>query len=802
MNVWEAGTSINMFQSFSKLLTSVSWHAPWWVQVATGIVATLAVLLVLVTYMRTRGAAGLRVSAGILKTVAIVALAICLMDPHLSCIRPQPGANLFVIVADNSQSLQVRDEGARQSRSDLLKDDLTRESPWQTRLGQDFDVRRYVFDTRMRPVSDFEELSGDGPGSSLATSLATLAERYADRPNAGMLLFTDGNATDFKDEAIAWDKLPPVYPVVLGTKPPTKDVSVIRVSTSQTNFEAAPVTVTAEIQTHGYTASPIVVQLLDDEDKEVQQKTLAEVEDGKAQVVRFQFRPDRGGINFYRVRAFAEDAQWQFEKPDKSPEATLVNNSRLVMVDRGEGPYRVLYVTGRPNWEFKFLRRALLEDTDVELVGLVRIANREPKFTFRGRAGERTNPLFRGFGNEGDEEAEKYDQPVLLRLGIEEEDELRDGFPQAADQLFRYHAIILDDLESGFFTQDQMALVQDFVSQRGGGFLMLGGQESFTKGKYRRTPIGEMLPIYLDSGEEGQGENFQLELTREGWLQPWVRLRATEQGEEKRLEEMPAFKTLNQVRQIKPGASVLAHVQSAKGKTFPALVAQRFGNGRTAALLVGDLWRWNLHRPDAAEASDLEKSWRQTVRWLISDVPQRIEINTSRKDDQAGRPIELAIRVFEPDFQPLDNASVSVTVTTPEGKEIEVTAAPHDRKSGVYSVDFVPRTPGAYRAQVKVIADDGSEVGQREIGWTSEPAGEEFQTLRPNRALLERIAAETGGEVIDAGGLNGFVRGLPNRKVPVTEAWIFPLWHHWGIFVFAIGMLVGEWGLRRWKGLP
>ena len=37
-----------------------------------------------------------------------------------------------------------------------------------------------------------------------------------------------------------------------------------------------------------------------------------------------------------------------------------------------------------------------------------------------------------------------------------------------------------------------------FVSHRGGGFLMLGGRESFTGGKYERTPIGELLPIYLD----------------------------------------------------------------------------------------------------------------------------------------------------------------------------------------------------------------------------------------------------------------------------------------------------------------
>ena len=96
---------------------------------------------------------------------------------------------------------------------------------------------------------------------------------------------------------------------------------------------------------------------------------------------------------FYKVRVLAAEGGQVIE--DRG-EATLVNNERQVVVDRSGGPYRILYVCGRPNWEFKFLRRALAEDPQLELLGLVRIARREPKFSFRGRAGESTNPLFRG----------------------------------------------------------------------------------------------------------------------------------------------------------------------------------------------------------------------------------------------------------------------------------------------------------------------------------------------------------------------------------------------------------------------
>ena len=84
---------------------------------------------------------------------------------------------------------------------------------------------------------------------------------------------------------------------------------------------------------------------------------------------------------------FRPGEEGAFDK-GKTQEATLVNNRKLVTVNRGKGPYRVLYVSGRPNWEFKFLRRAIQEDQEVQLVGLLRIAKREAKFDFRGHLSE------------------------------------------------------------------------------------------------------------------------------------------------------------------------------------------------------------------------------------------------------------------------------------------------------------------------------------------------------------------------------------------------------------------------------
>jgi uncharacterized membrane protein len=788
----------------SFLISEIILAGRNWLGVAVGL-CLIALAVLAWAYARAGHVVWVRVLAGLLKATGILLLAALLVEPLFTGTRPRPGSNLFLVVADNSKSLQLADRGHAKSRGAAMKDTLSDQSSWLTRLAQDFDVRRYAFDSAPRPLKDFSEITLDGESSALRGTLAALGDRYRGQPIAGILLLTDGNATDLEGSEYDWKKLPPVYPVAVGSDSELVDVSVSRVSVTQTNFEASPVTITAEVAGQGIAGRKIVLRVLDESGKELERRTLAATTDGPPLAQRFLIKPEQPGISFYTVQASLEgeeDAKDGRTGGASTAEATLANNRRLATVDRGGGPFRVLYVCGRPNWEFKFLRRALDEDDELDLVGLVRIAKREPKFTFLGQRGERTNPLFRGFGNNADETAEQYDQPVLVRFGTEDQEELRGGFPQDADGLFRYHAIILDDVEAGFFKQDQLSLLQQFVSRRGGGLLMLGGKDSFAEGGYNRTPVGEMLPVYLDRHftETDIPESFRLRLTREGLLQPWARLRANERDEAKRLESMPAFKAMNRVDSIKPGASILAEAEVTGEKANPALVVQTFGRGRVGALLLSDLWRWNLQRKDHKE-NDLDKAWRQTVRWLISDVPQPVEVET-RRAAGGGSGVEIHIKARDKQFEPLDNAEVKLAVKAPDGKQIELVADSSDKSPGSYLATFSPRVAGAYRATISVTAADGSAIGERPAGWSIEPETEEFRTLAVNRPLLERLAKESGGEVIELKGLNSFVSGLPNRKIPLTESWTYPLWHQWQVFLLALVCLVGEWGLRRWKGLP
>jgi uncharacterized membrane protein len=775
------------------------WGASQWLAVAAPVVSALLLLLVW-GYWRAPADRWLRWLAPTVKFLGILILALCLLEPLFSGTRSKPGANLFVVLSDNSQSMTLHDRDAPQTRAEQFKAFVPKDSKWLSRLGTDFDLRKYAFDTQLRTVENLDALPFDGGASNLGAALDRLVRQYQGRPLAGVILFTDGSATDAEGVERVLGRtagLPPIYPVLLGRESPANDVNLQRIAVSQTNFEDAPVTLAAQVTTSGLAGKTLTAQAIDENNRVVEEQKIKVDRDGEPITVRFRVKPEQSGVSFYRVRIVS---------PDPDAEATQANNTRLAAVDRGKGPYRVLYIAGRPNWEFKFLQRAIESDDQIKLAGLLRIARREPKFTYLAHKGESANPLFRGFNNTNPDQVEQYDQPVIVPFTYDEEEhkKLRGGFPKGAEELFKYHAIIIDDLESEFFTQDQMQLVKDFVRQRGGGLLMLGGQESFKNGKYDKTVIGDLLPVYADDVPTlPAGARVKLALTKEGWLEPWVRLRDEEMNERARLGAMPAFHTLNTIRAIKPGAVVLANAMIEGGESYPALVEQRFGNGIVGAMLIGDLWRWGLRRPEGAE-DDMPKAWRQTIRWLVSEVPQRVEVNVAQRHeaDEPDGTVTLSVRVRDAQYAPQDNAAVTVRVTTPDGKTVDLPAEASTREAGLYEAIYVPRQSGAYRAQVTANSPDGSEIAKVAAGWTSDPAADEFQDLKPNRELLDRIARASKGQTVAPTDIESFVASLPSRHADITEPYIKPVWHQPWVLLLAIACLCTEWGLRRWRGLP
>ncbi|MEO5960444.1 MAG: hypothetical protein ABIZ49_10130, partial [Opitutaceae bacterium] len=209
-----------------------------------------------------------------LKAVGIVALALCLLEPLWLGQRARPGANLFAIVADNSQGLQIHDAGEARSRGDALREVVDpSKAGWQTTLSDTFDLRRYMFDARLQATNDFHELVFDGRSSAIGATLRTLGERFQGRSLAGVLLLTDGNATDLPAGALPDLKgLPPIYPVVIGRRDPVRDIAVQQVHVTQSAFEDAPVAIQADVTAAGYRGQTLVARLVDKTGKVLQEQ--------------------------------------------------------------------------------------------------------------------------------------------------------------------------------------------------------------------------------------------------------------------------------------------------------------------------------------------------------------------------------------------------------------------------------------------------------------------------------------------------------------------------------------------------
>lgn len=792
-------------------------HAGWWwvALVAATILAPLA-WRALAPTASARDARTVAVGLA-LRTFGIGLLALCLLDPQWNARRAVRGANAFAVVADNSQGLQVTDAGADGTRGEQLRTQLGGAGDsWLADLADTFAVRPYVFDRELRRVRDFSALDFNGDRTALVAALRRLAETTNSgnrQPLAGVLLFTDGNATDLPDGPLDLSGVPPIYPVVVGAGG-VRDVRIDRAIVRQTAFDDAPVTVQVDVAGHDAAGAEFRVQLrplgLAGRDEIARRappaQTIRVPASGEPTPVTFTWNPGGSGVQFYEaVVESAADSNFR--------EATTLNNRRVVMIDRGRATYRILYVSGRPNWEFKFLNRALADDPQLQMVGLVRVARREPKFEFRGRAGEESNPMFRGFAGEEAAEAPRYDQPVLVRLNARDETELRTGFPVTAEELFGYDAVILDDLEAGFFTHEQLALLRRFAAERGGGLLMLGGVDSLENGKYADSPLAAALPVYLDRpATQPPSGTLRWRLTREGWVEPWMRTRATEGDERTRLAAMPPLSVGNSLAAIKPGATVLAEVEDEAGHTFPALVAQHFGAGRVACVGVGDLWRWGLR--GESDQADLARFWRQLSRWLVTDVPARVTVRIERAPDAAVG-VRLRVTAREKTHQPVDVANARVTIRrldaetrgdedarAPGFSAVSLTAEPVPDAPGQFAASFPGRDAGAYFAEAEVTGATGEVIGRAGAGWVVDPAADEFRSLEPNRSLLEEIARRTGGEVVPWSALPRLISQLPHRRAPIEETWAYPIWDTAWVFLVVLACFVAEWSWRRWRGLP
>jgi Mg-chelatase subunit ChlD len=95
------------------------------------------------------------------------------------------------------------------------------------------------------------------------------------------------------------------------------------------------------------------------------------------------------------------------------------------------------------------------------------------------------------------------------------------GMPDSLADLQQYELLILSNVPATKLTQKQMGLVRTYVQELGGGFLMLGGDQSFGLGGYSRSVLEDILPVHSDFKKDKEKPSLAMVLVidRSGSMQ-------------------------------------------------------------------------------------------------------------------------------------------------------------------------------------------------------------------------------------------------------------------------------------------
>ena len=732
---------------------------PWPVYVFA-ILGGILLGLTLLAYRR--ASARNRRDAAVLAALRIAALAVllfCIARPTLLVPTVIPQRNFLGVLIDDSRSMTIADRNDRPRGEFAHTAFGAPDSVLRAVLEERFMLRFFRFSETTERLDDLSQLSTSGNRTDLAQALDAARRDLSAVPLAGLIVLTDG--ADNSESPLTESLLAlrassvPVYSVGLGRERFARDVELSRVETPRSVLRGSSLVVDLLVSQTGYRGKTVRVDV-EDEGRIVSSQDVRLPEDGESATVRDQFSANVPGPRIFRFRVAPQ-----------AGEQVTENNQREALIVVEDSREKILYFEGELRFEVKFVRRAIADDPNVRVVTLQRTG-----------------------------------QNKFLRMDVEDAEELASGFPKTREELFAYKGLILGSVEASFFTHDQLQMIEEFVGQRGGGLLALGGLHSFSRGAYAGTPVADVLPVVLPE-TPAEAESFHalltIEPTRFGLSHPVTQIGAGASGAAAAWSQLPQVTSVNPIRSVKSGASTLL-VGRADDQKDPLIVLayQRYGRGKALALPIQDSWLWQMVPP--LDDMSHEKFWQQLLRWLVSYVPDRVTASASRDQVGQGEPLTINAEVQDETFLRLNNAEVIAHITTPSGLEQQAGMNWAVESDGEYRSEYVPSERGLHRVRVEA-RKDGELVGEQEVFFEARELATEFYDAEMRAGLLQRVAEETGGRFYTP----ETVMTLP-EDVSLTESgttvveerdlWDMPL-----LFFILVGLIGTEWLYRRRRGL-
>ncbi len=738
-----------------------------WPLILAGVVAVVLAVPTVLRYRDVRGKSSARdrlVLTG-LRTAVLLLVLYCLFRPSLSLSTIVPQRSFVGILLDDSRSMQIADV-ENEPRGRFIQDTFGPEgSALAKALSDKFIVRFFRFSETAQRLNDPAALAFAGARTHLSRALTRSAEELSNVPLAGLIVMSDG--ADNSNAAISDTLLElqarkvPVSTVGLGRERFTKDIEISRVEAPRSVLVGSSLIVDVTISQRGFNGETVRLDVEDDgrivSSREVELSS-------EATTVRIHFTAADPGARIFRFRVATKEG-----------EMVSQNNQRDQLIYVEDERPKILYFEGEPRYEVKFIRRAVADDENLQVVCLLRTAEN------------------------------KY-----YRIDIDDPEELASGFPKTREELFKYRGLILGSIEASHFTHDQLRMIADFVSQRGGGLLVLGGRLALSEGGYAGTPVADVLPVVLSpakdrsEAEELAGPAFFSTLTVKptpfGATHPVTQFGPDLDASSERWATLAPLSTLNDVTAVKPGATTLLTGSGPGVDEQPVLVFQRYGRGKSIAFTVNDSWQWQMHHDMPLEDMMHELLWRKLLRWLVSYVPQQVAISAEKHRYAPGESVSLLAETDDDRFLKVNNAQVTATVRTPSGERFDVPMEWTVDKDGEYRGNFLPREKGIYEITVSAMRD-GVELGTARAFTESEDLDDEYFQAEMRMPLLERVAAETGGRVYTPDTVARLPEDMTYAEGGMTVREQHDLWDMPFIFLMLVGLVGSEWGYRKLRGL-
>jgi len=426
---------------------------------------------------------------------------------------------------------------------------------------------------------------------------------------------------------------------------------------------------------------------------------------------------------------------------------------------------RVMYLAGRPSFEYAFLRDYLKSQSGIDLVSFVILRNPEDM--------------------PGADERELSLIPFPVQ-----EIFLRD--------ISHFDVFILQDFDLRRFAPDgnYSASLSEFV-KRGGGLVVVGGPSAFGGGGYAGMEfMRSLLPAEVQKVPDYDGN---IEFRIAPLEHSAARVLSGLENEERFWSGAPPLKGANILGPLKPGASAVFHYKDAAGTDSVFSAVKSYGKGRVMAIAGPSTWRWKLMGARELKYSGLYTAfWSRSLAYL--DGSLSLDKVTLEALPRAGAGRAFRLKVLNANYlPPADSDAVSVTAALeggPAAEPVEFSAVGR----GIYETAFLPSAKGRNRLRVSVKSGN-SYLGSAEAVFDG---GGAAGFTPSDEDALKKAAASLGGGYYRPKpdeGPETMLKALPPERAGRREASRFDPDGSQGVMLLAAALFFASWVLGRLKGL-